>query len=141
MIAQAMSVGADPSFLLNYFSHCIGCRVPLFLGPFPEDLPKDAKPGCTLTGALKIAYTSPLAGDKHAPGACPLVLTVPPPVKKDPEDSDDLPEEKDAVAKMRKAQREAQVTSRLLIFYFSHRDAQTRFNDNILLYARIHHHT
>lgn len=82
------------------------------MGPVPEDsLPKDAKPGCTLTGSLKIANTSPLAGDKPAPCACPLVFTVPPPAKKDSEDSEkeELPEEKDPVKKMRNAQRDAQV--------------------------------
>jgi hypothetical protein len=85
-------------------------RLPLYLGPVPEDsLPKDAKPGCTLTGSLKIAHTSPLAGDKHAPCGCPLVFTVPPPAKKDPEEKDDVPEEKDPVKKMRNAQRDAQV--------------------------------
>lgn len=85
----------------------------MFLGPVPEDsLPKDAKPGCTLIGSLKVAHTSALAGDKPAPCGCPLVYLVPPPAKKDPEDSaekDDVAEEKDAVKKMRKAQREAQV--------------------------------
>jgi tripeptidyl-peptidase II len=85
--------------------------LPLFLGPVPDDgLPKDAKPGCTLTGSLKIAFTSPLAGDKRAPCGYPILFTVPPPAKKDSEDEkDDVPEEKDPVAKMRKAQREAQV--------------------------------
>ena len=95
------------------------CSVPMFLGPVPEDgFPKDAKPGCMLAGSLKIAHTSPLAGDKHAPGACPLVFSVPPPAKKDPEDSaekDDVAEEKDAVQKMRDAQRDAQVTLRFMI--------------------------
>lgn len=82
------------------------------MGPVPEEsLPKDAKPGCALTGSLKLAHTSPLAGDKHAPCACPLFFTVPPPAKKDAEDSEkeDVPEEKDPIAKMRKAQKEAQV--------------------------------
>jgi tripeptidyl-peptidase II len=92
--------------------HDTAFRMPLYMGPVPEDsLPKDAKPGCTITGSLKLAYTSPLAGDKHAPCAFPLVFTVPPPAKKDPEDSekDDVPEDKDPVDKMRKAQRVAQV--------------------------------
>jgi Tripeptidyl peptidase II len=67
------------------------CRRKLFLGPLPDSgLPKDAKPGCSLAGTLKLARTSPTAGDKAAPGAAPLLVTVPPPGARKDESGNDV---------------------------------------------------
>lgn len=85
------------------------CRVPCFLGPVPHDgLPKDAKAGCSMRGALKLAKTSPLAGDKAAPNSVTLLYTVPPAKKKADEDSKDTGEEAPLEA-LKHARRDADV--------------------------------
>jgi hypothetical protein len=84
----------------------------------PEgSLPKDAKPGCSLSGTLHLAKTSPCAGAKHAPGPCTLIFTVPPSKKDSGKDSekdgsagkDEDKEELDAVEILRESRRDADV--------------------------------
>lgn len=85
------------------------CRMPCFLGPVPQDgLPKDAKPGCSMRGCLKLAKTSPLAGDKAAPHSVALLYTVPPAKKKADEDSKVAGEEAPLEA-LKQARRDADV--------------------------------
>ena len=58
-----------------YIAECLvasaGERVVYFVGPVPQDkLPKDAAPGTSLAGSLKLGL---LQGSKeHAPGAFPV---------------------------------------------------------------------
>lgn len=86
------------------------CRTSCYIGPVAQDgLPKDAKPGCTMRGSLKLAKTSPLAGDKAAPNATALLYTVPPPKKKAEEDSDKADVEEPPLQALKNARRDADV--------------------------------
>lgn len=60
-----------PSLQADCLVVTAGERVVYFLGPVPQDkLPKDANPGSSLSGSLKLGL---LQGSKeHAPGAFPV---------------------------------------------------------------------
>lgn len=101
-------------------------RRKLFLGPLPDKgLPKDAKPGCSLAGTLKLAKSSPTAGDRPAPGPAPILVTVPPPParKEGDEDGDDDAAADDAATpleRLRAARRDADVRCLVLCRTSSH---------------------
>ena len=66
------------------------CRAAFFIGPVKgDDLPKDAEPGCTLTGTITLAKTGSSKGDGTAPTKCDLVYTVPAPKKRKDDTAED----------------------------------------------------
>eukprot|EP00892_Ulva_mutabilis_P003276 jgi/Ulvmu1/131/UM001_0135.1 len=88
----------------------IGERMACYVGPVPGDgLPKDAKPGCTMHGSLKLAKTSPLAGDKAAPNSATLLYTVPPAKKKADDDAEKAAVEEEPAEALKHARRAADV--------------------------------
>ena len=85
-------------------------RDKLWVGPCPEDkLPKDAKPGCSLAGSLKLAKGSATCGERDAPGACELLFVVPPAKAAAKEDEADASDARSSADKMREGMRDAQV--------------------------------
>lgn len=72
-------------------------------------MPKDAKPGCSMRGSLKLAKTSPLAGDKPAPNSVTLVYTVPPAKKAADEDNGKADVEEPPLTALKNARRDADV--------------------------------
>jgi hypothetical protein len=93
------------------------CSAAFFLGPVKDDdLPKDAEPGCTLSGPINLAKTGPNKSNGVAPTKAELVYTVPAAKKRkengDSKDNGTKEEEEDGkgpIQKMREARRDADV--------------------------------
>ena len=87
-----------------------GSAAAMFLGPIPDEkLPKDAAPGKTLVGSLKLGICS--GSGKPAPHSVPLAMPCPPPKLKDDakKDSGDKKTSKTEAEKLQEAVRDTKV--------------------------------